>query len=253
MKIGFQPAIEQKPREAFEFAFENDFTHLEFLLDHPYYHYERIDHSELLELKESYGIEILLHASSAQTNFIALSSVVRKASYAELEKTINFAYHIDCPIITIHIGWNPGFITSKGFVFKEEWYAEHNERVLIEEMIPFLKRNGEMIAIENTISLTEKLKEVFEKILSETDVKLTFDPGHYSIKEGHEIFLDNFERIVNVHLHDNRGEYDQHLPLGEGTIDFSFIPKGFKGYLTLELRDEDSILKSKEYLEGMWR
>jgi sugar phosphate isomerase/epimerase len=31
--------------------------------------------------------------------------------------------------------------------------------------------------------------------------------------------LDEF--IVNVHLHDNNGVKDEHLPIGEGNIDFS--------------------------------
>ncbi len=28
-------------------------------------------------------------------------------------------------------------------------------------------------------------------------------------------------RIKEVHLHDNRGRYDAHMPMGEGEIDFS--------------------------------
>ena len=246
--IGFQPGVEQKLEEALKFAKDNKFDHIEIQMDHPSYHYENLDAMEVLELKGLYDVEILIHASAVHTNFLAVSSVMRRASYEELEKTLKFAYDIDSPLVTIHIGWNPGFITSKGFIFKEEWYEKVNERAL-EELKTFLK-NTEIVAIENTISVKGVVERKLREIFEETEAKITLDVGHYNVKEGHELFLEYEERIVNFHLHDNRGEYDEHLPLGKGNINFkSFIPKGYKGYLTLELRDEDAIISSKKILE----
>ena len=119
-------------------------------------------------------------------------------------------------------------------------------------MIPFLKEHNEILAIENTIEISGGLRRAMEEMLNETDVRLTFDIGHHSIKGGHDIFISNFHRVANVHLHDNDGSVDRHLALGEGSIDLSIIPESFDGFLTLELRDEDAILKSKEYVEK-WR
>ena len=246
--LGFQPSVDQKLEEALKFAKANNFDHIEILMDHPYYHYESLNSAAVLELKGIYDVEIIIHASAVYTNFLSVSSVMRRASYEELEKTLKFAEEIDSPLVTIHLGWNPGFITSRGFIFKEEWYEKTNERAL-EELKRFLM-DKEIVAIENTISvkgvIERKLKEIFE----ETDAKITLDIGHYNVKEGHGLFLEYEEKIANIHLHDNRGEYDEHLPLGEGSIDFkAFIPKNYKGYLTLELRDEDGILTSKKILE----
>ncbi len=248
MKLGFQPDIDQNIYQAFEFAKKNKFNHVELLMDHPNYHYERLNAKEVAELSLSYDIEILLHASATQTNFLAISSEIREASYKELTNTIRFAEVCDAKLITFHIGWNPGFITSKGFIFREEWYDRHNERVLIDEMIPYLKRYGEILAMENTISITGGILRGIREILRETDVSLTFDIGHYNVKENHEIFLKNFERVKNVHLHDNRGEFDEHLSVGDGKIDYSIIPKNYGNYLTIEVRDEDGIIRSKEYI-----
>ncbi|OPY26526.1 MAG: hypothetical protein A4E31_01455 [Methanomassiliicoccales archaeon PtaU1.Bin030] len=43
-------------------------------------------------------------------------------------------------------------------------------------------------------------------------------------------FLRLKKRIINLHVHDNRGEFDEHLPIGDGTVDFPQVIKGLKGY-----------------------
>ncbi|WP_456370762.1 sugar phosphate isomerase/epimerase family protein [Geoglobus sp.] len=253
MKLGFQPDVDHSLEKAFEFGSESGFSHVEILMDHPNFHYEVVDANEVMELSMSYDLDILIHASAINTNFLAISSEIREASYRELENTMIFAERCDAKVVTVHIGWNPGFITARGFVFREEWYDRHNERVLVEEFLPFAERY-ETLAIENTIGIKGGIRRGLEEILSKSDVKLTFDVGHHRVKEGHDLFLEHFERVVNVHLHDNRGEYDEHLSLGAGDTDFSIIPKSYGGYLTLELRDEDAIVESKEFVlkSGLW-
>lgn len=253
MKLGFQPDVDHTLEKAFEFGKESGFTHIELLMDHPDFHYERLDAKEVMELSLSYDLDVLIHASAINTNFLAISSEMREASYRELENTMMFAEKCDAKVVTVHIGWNPGFITARGFVFKEEWYDRHNESVLVEEFLPFAKKY-EILAIENTVGITGGIRRGLERILNETDVRLTFDVGHYRVKEGHDLFLNYFDRVVNVHLHDNRGEYDEHLMLGAGNTDFSIIPRNYRNYLTLELRDEDAILESKEFVikSGLW-
>ncbi len=254
IKLGIQPDIDQKPKEAFEFASKNKFSHVEILMDHPYYCYENLSFAEILELKGSYDLDVLIHAPATTTNFISISEVFRKASYEELRRTLFFAEKCEAELITFHIGWNPGFITARGFVFQKDLYSKHNYSVLTTEMHSFLKtiNNPSILALENTIEIDESLKAAIEFLLNNTDLSLTFDIGHYYVKEGHALFLKNFDRVKNVHLHDNNGIYDEHLALGKGKVDLSIIPKKYKGYLTLELRDKDAIIESKNYVEKVF-
>lgn len=254
-RLGTQPDIFHSLNQAFEFATRNGFQHIELLMDHPHFYHENLNYAEVLELKGSYDIDVLIHASATATNFISLSSEMRKASYRELEKTIFLANRCEAELITFHLGWNPGFITSKGFVFKPEWYSEHNYRVIKEEMGKFLKEiesrdNSMMLCLENTIGVDEKTEKAIEEIIHETDLRLTFDIGHWNVKPGHDIFLKHFDRVENIHLHDNKGDYDTHMALGKGNIDLGIIPfKEYRGFVTLELRDEKAIVESKKHLE----
>ncbi len=255
MKLGIQPDVAQKPKEAFEFASNHGFSHVEILMDHPLYSMENLSHAELLELKECYDVEVLLHAPATSTNFLSISETMRRASYEELRRVLLYAEKCDAKVVTFHIGWNPGFITARGFVFPKELYSKHNYRVITEELFSFLKKiDSEILALENTISIDESLKNAIEFLLEETDLRLTFDVGHYNCREGHDLFLKWFDRVVNVHLHDNDGSSDMHLALGRGCVNLDVIPKSYNGYLTLEVRDERAIIESKEvviaWLEG---
>jgi hypothetical protein len=72
MKLGIQPDIMHKPKDAFEFASEHGFTHVEILMDHPLYSIENLGYAEILELKECYDVEVLIHAPATSTNFIVV-------------------------------------------------------------------------------------------------------------------------------------------------------------------------------------
>lgn len=246
MKVGIQPDVKHRPREAFEFAERNRFNHVEILMDHPYY-----VGNEIFEMKDCYDLEILLHASTA-INLLSISKNIRKASYKELFESYIFAEKLEAEVLTFHIGFNPAFVKNGEFYFMVDFYDEHNEKVIVQEMLPFLKKSSfenVFLALENTVLIDGKIRFALERVLEETDLKLTLDVGHYNIQEN-PLFLEKFERVVNVHVHDNNGKFDEHLALGRGTVDMSKFPlKGYSGFLTIETRDEKAIIETLEYLK----
>jgi sugar phosphate isomerase/epimerase len=80
-------------------------------------------------------------------------------------------------------------------------------------------------------------------------LQFTLDTGHANLGEGGRTRLSELverfgERLGHVHLSDNRGMYDDHFPLGLGTIDFRRLAKalkeiGYDGTVTFEVFDED--------------
>jgi sugar phosphate isomerase/epimerase len=85
-------------------------------------------------------------------------------------------------------------------------------------------------------------------ILSASDkVGFHLDVGHAHMHRDHgqpnrtPMLLAAFaDRLAHVHLHDNLGEHDLHLPLGAGTIDWPEIARalrraGWDGTVTLEI------------------
>ena len=250
VKLGTQPDVRHDLKKAFDFVAKHDFNHIELLLDHPLYSLEYLNPKDVLELKSSYDIELLLHAPSANTNFIALSSFIRRASYEELKRTCEFAEKCEAKVVTFHIGWNPGFINAGKFYFDVSLYDKHNEKVLRNEMYKFLKDldTNCILALENTVLIERGLESALNFLLENTDLALTFDVGHNNIVRN-EFFIKNFNRVVNIHLHDNNGKRDEHLALGKGNVNLNEIPlKSYKNYLTIETREENAIIETKNYL-----
>src|SRR5699024_8473276 len=85
------------------------------------------------------------------------------------------------------------------------------------------------------------------------------DLGHaHLLTEGAETFTERFAgRIGHVQLTDNDGVHDQHLALGEGTLDIMTALRqlqrfGYTDGIAIELSDRDKQLRSLKYLDHLF-
>jgi len=88
----------------------------------------------------------------------------------------------------------------------------------------FAKQRGVTLALENTpgeMATPTNLKNFLEQTRL-TNVKLCFDTGHAHLEGGVVAGLKAIhDLVVTTHVHDNRGERDDHLLPYEGTIDWN--------------------------------
>jgi sugar phosphate isomerase/epimerase len=88
----------------------------------------------------------------------------------------------------------------------------------------FAKQRGVTLALENTpgeMATPTNLKNFLEQTRL-TNVKLCFDTGHAHLEGGVVAGVEAIrDFVVTTHVHDNRGERDDHLPPYEGTIDWN--------------------------------
>jgi len=89
---------------------------------------------------------------------------------------------------------------------------------------------------------------------------LHLDIGHANLfGRKPEDFIKKFRnKIKHVHLHDNNGNEDLHLPMGCGSIDWEktlkTLKKCYNGTITLEVfsKDKEYVLLTKEKLRKLW-
>ncbi len=82
----------------------------------------------------------------------------------------------------------------------------------------------------------------FIDAVGRANLAIVFDVGHCH-HTGHEVVPDVIAagtRLKHLHLHDNHGKTDEHLPLGEGTIDYAAFARalrtvGYTGLYMMEL------------------
>jgi sugar phosphate isomerase/epimerase len=122
----------------------------------------------------------------------------------------------------------------------------------LEHLILHGRHAGVTIAIENTTSEMgdPAYLRAFVDETRLTGLRFNFDIGHAHLAELTEAermekcFAPLRELVVSAHLHDNRGEKDEHLPPYEGTIDWPATVKVLKTApdadlpLVLELKEK---------------
>jgi sugar phosphate isomerase/epimerase len=122
-------------------------------------------------------------------------------------------------------------------------------------------KKGVVLALENTL---EDGPEPLCRLAENLDPNLfghCFDIGHFNVF-GRCSLLEWLEsvrgRLLELHLHDNNGDCDQHLAIGDGTADFKALfdyisDLGEKLVLTVEAHEESSARRSMIELEKLLR
>lgn len=224
---------------------KKDFDGWEFLAE-KYHSWEFRDQIE--DHLSTVDMEIQIHSPLNDVNIASINPTMREASIKEIEKTLKLANKIDVQMVTVH----PGIYSPLSI------YWDKTAKTAIDSLNK-IKRKGEeygvTVAMENLPEMWLALcstPEETKDFLKETGLDFCLDVGHAYTSGTLKEFLE-FEP-VNLHLHDNVGEEDKHLALGEGEIDFNMILnslKDYQGNYVIEGRAEDELRKSKKFLEGL--
>lgn len=222
-----------------------DFDGWEFLAE-KYHSWEFRDQIE--DHLSTVDMEIQIHSQLNDVNIASINPTLRKASINEIERTFKLANRIDVKMVTVH----PGIYSPLSIYWNE------TAKTAIESLNKLKIKSDEYgvtVAMENLpkmwLALCSKPEETRD-FLDETGLDFCLDVGHAYTSDSLDEFLEF--KPVNLHLHDNVGEEDSHLALGDGEIDFEYILdklKSYQGNYVIEGRAKDELIKSKKYLEGL--
>ncbi len=244
---------------------------------HVHIPYPRIlEHIELLK-REGLGPELYFSSSSLDT--------IKEQDIISLGEMLN-----NCPSLSIHAPFmdlSPGAVDSKvrevtierfsrildiaeilrpvTIVFHsgyEKWKYAHKVDVWLEgslktwsEIIKRAERSGIKIAIENIFEDEPSNLLLLMKELRSDSFGLCFDSGHCNLfsKVPLTEWLDALKPFIfEIHLHDNDGTFDSHLPIGDGRFDFDTLFRSIKDrdcLYTIEAHTPERVLKSAERLK----
>ena len=203
------------------------------------------------EILESYSLKYSIHAPFMDVNIASPQDQSRLNSIAQIKSSIDLANEINAEAVVVHPGLI-SFLANK--YFKKEVYEFANQS--IKEIGDYAKNLGVMATIENMPNFEPMIYQNIadlNQLLVENEMHMTLDIGHAN-HVGYAPDEMIFDSIKHVHVHDNLGDDDSHLPLGEGSIDLKYIidtleSKNYDGIYILEVNDYDSIKKSYEYMK----
>lgn len=184
---------------------------------------DSVSREEVIQLREmlEYGPDLSIHGPFMDLCPGAVDAQVRKVTMSRFFHTLDIAEILRPKTVVFHSGY-------------EKWKYGLSIDLWLEKSLqtwrPIQKRASEIgvrIAVENIFEdASANLKALMDEMHSE-DFGICFDTGHFNLfsKTPLEEWMSDLNPyILELHLHDNDGTADQHLPPGEGTFDF---PKFF--------------------------
>ena len=215
-------------------AHENNFEMIEILGESPFFKKENT-----MAFKDC-GLEV-----TVDINIASLNEGIKNESVKQMKECIDYAQSINARAITVH----PGKIGRNDPPLRKAAMELACES--ISELVDYSE--NVIISVENMPvrqAFLGNSTEELELIQTETGCGLTIDIGHGNTTGNNEELLE-LKNITYCHLNDNDGLKDQHIPLGDGTLDLDILKKINRGII--ELNNFDNILKSKEVIESLFK
>jgi sugar phosphate isomerase/epimerase len=184
--------------------------------------------------------DIFIHSSDNKIAEVSKERILRNLEIASLLKA---------EYVVFHGGFNP-LIRAERYV--NNW-LERNANFWSEA----LKKYKLTVLLEN---VWEPSPEIFRKLLDQVGsprLKICFDMGHANIfsKVPFKEWLDTLNPdIPYIHVNDNKGEVDDELVLGEGTINWHEFTNTLEDYqanpeIVLEVGTLEKTMQSFRYLQ----
>jgi len=204
----------------------------------------------LRRLINSHGLGVSVHGSVWDINAASYYGPIRSLTMKQMKRSIDACGILGGDIVVIHPGRCPMPEMDKLLSMAKKWFIDFTS-----ECLNHAKKRDIKLTLEN-FSLSANYpyshpKEMVALARKLDGLGITFDIGHAYLgkrmtkvsapeqKIASEIKLMR-EYLAHVHIHDNHGEKDEHLPPGEGNINFKPIMRALKeinydGWLILEL------------------
>jgi sugar phosphate isomerase/epimerase len=209
----------------------------------------------LKELGDSYGWSFSVHAPFSDVNIAAYDESLWEASLLRLERSIEYTADLEAEIWVFHPG---AFTALERFYPGNSWKTNLRS---VERLCRSAEDLGVTAAIENVpepFPFLLKSVDDFERFYSEFNGKLgmVLDVAHANIRGETELFLERLgEKIVHIHVSDNRADQDTHLQIGLGTVKWTETIKalkriGFGGTVIVESNEgvEESLVTLKRLI-----
>lgn len=191
-------------------------------------------------------LAVTVHAPFHDLNPGALDPLVTAVTRQRMEQTLLAADCLGARLVVAH----PGFDRWR-YQGQEHLWLEASARFW-ESIHPRAAGQNCVLALENIFDhQPEPLATLLDQ-LSSPWVAHCFDVGHWQLFSHTPLgaWFDRFRpHVVHLHLHDNRGEADEHLPVGAGKINFpelfrlvSTLPK--QPSMTCEALSHQGLLSS---------
>jgi sugar phosphate isomerase/epimerase len=208
---------------------------------------------ETAKLLTDSGIKITFHAPFMDLRPGALDEKIRSASIDRLKQVFDLVPYFRPLKIVCHPSHDSNYYVS----CDEEWLEASAATWLT--LINLIGEAETKIALENVYEKEPAiLRRLFERLNSDR-ICFCFDTGHFNVfaRAPLAVWLSEMGKYIgHLHLHDNHGRADEHLPVGNGTFPFAVLFQTLRDIkaqpsITLEAHAQDDLWESLSNIKKM--
>ena len=199
------------------------------------------------------GLTVTFHAPFMDLRPGAIDSRIRQVTIDRLKQVFDLIPLFRPRTVVCH----PSF-DRRYYVSSEQLWLENSINTW-EHFLAMTDDVNTVIALENVYESDSQHLSLLLNALPSSRVCLCFDTGHFNVfsKAPLETWMENIgSRIGQIHLHDNNGTLDEHLPVGEGNFPFQAFfemlhEKVQAPIITLEAHTEKDMWQMLENIKAM--
>jgi len=247
MKIGFSTLalFMRSFEECLDIAAAAGFNLIEVLCEGPYWPRNIINQADDFEIFSSYDIDIYLHSPTIDLNPASLNPGIREETLRQLMETLDLAAMMGAEAITTH----PGLIhrLEKRIRDMAKFYSVDT----LQKANQYAEEVGVKFSVENMphrYAYFCNTAEEHSYFVEKCGCHATVDLGHANTSGDPLPFLKQ-KKTFYYHVSDNNGDKDQHLSLGQGTLDLNLINSIDR--VIIELNRYEDVLNSRDLLRSM--
>jgi len=199
------------------------------------------------------GLSVTFHAPFMDLRPGAIDPRIRQVSLDRLKQVFDLIPWFRARSVVCHASFDEKYYSS----IEEQWLE--NSLVTWRTLLECIQGTETIIALENVYERTpEPLKRLLNA-LDSPQVRFCLDTGHVNAFGGAPLglWIETLGDLLGeIHIHDNHGTADEHLPVGEGSFPFRELfamirERKFKPILTVESHSEKDLQRMLESLQAM--
>jgi len=198
------------------------------------------------------GLPVTIHAPFLDLRPGALDPRIRRESAERIAQSLALAPYFRPRAVVCHACFDERYYVSA----EEQWLDNSIETW--RGLLPAAEDADTVICLENVYEREPlHLRRLLEAVASPR-LRFCFDTGHFNISSAVPLksWIDEMAPwLSHVHLHDNGGTRDEHLPVGEGTFPFAEFfahlrERSLRPILTVESHSERDLWRMLDNLEA---
>ncbi|MFC1837104.1 sugar phosphate isomerase/epimerase family protein [Thermodesulfobacteriota bacterium] len=217
------------------------------------YSLKRQDFIDRAKFLEDEGLRCTLHAPFHDMMPGAQDEYVLKATREKLRRCFDLIEIFRPESVVCHLG----YVESVHSYDLAQWLD--NSLETWKSLLSMAEELSTPVVFENTYEPGPRIHKMLLEALNSPSARFCLDVGHLLAfaRVPWPQWLSNLEQwLAQLHLHDNLGFRDEHLPVGKGVFDFAGLFSHLKArkitpIITLEPRNENDLLDSLNALDRL--